>query len=220
MPDKKAYPNVYHWFFFLKMFTPNVQATWGGKKHDHHHGQHGHHEHHKKEAKKETKKEDFDPFADDAPEEKKEAPKPAVVKKEKKPVIAKSIVIFDVKIEDTDTDLNKLAAKIYEITMDGYDIAYSVSSGIDNTKSWMSPMALRSCRSAVSLRTIRFSPTTSSKRLRAGRRFSPLTWSPCRKSDSISSHNQFTFLENRKRIFRFLKILITKLGNCFVGCAW
>lgn len=118
VPSRKTYPHVYHWYFFLKMFTPAVQATWG-KKHE---GKPKDEKHHKAE-KKEAPKEDFDPFADEAPAEPKpkveEKPKPPAGKKEKKPAIAKSIVIFDVKIYDTETDLQKLAEKVYEIQMDG-----------------------------------------------------------------------------------------------------
>lgn len=70
----------------------------------------------KEEKKKETKQaEDFDPFADDgpsaAPAAPKEKPKPA--EKKKKDVIAKSIVVFDVKVYEQETDLKALAEKIF-----------------------------------------------------------------------------------------------------------
>ena len=42
-----------------------------------------------------------------------------MVAKPKKVVIAKSILVFDVKIYEAETDLNKLAEKVYEIKMDG-----------------------------------------------------------------------------------------------------
>lgn len=80
-----------------------------------------------KEAKKETKKEeavDFDPFADDEPAA---APAPAPAakpkpeEKKKKVVVAKSIVVFDVKVYEQETDLKALAQKIFaEVTLDGY----------------------------------------------------------------------------------------------------
>lgn len=76
-------------------------------------------------AKKEEKPkaDDFDLFGDDAapaaPVEKKEAPKPEP-KKEKKKAVAKSIVIFDVKVYEEETNLDELAKKIYDnINMDG-----------------------------------------------------------------------------------------------------
>merc|ERR1712238_524053 len=40
-------------------------------------------------------------------------------KKEKKPVIAQSLVMFEVKPADSETDLDKLAARIFKIKMDG-----------------------------------------------------------------------------------------------------
>lgn len=56
---------------------------------------------------------------DDAPPvEKKPTPKPEPKKKKEKP-IAKSIVTFEVKVYDTETDLDKLAARILEREMDG-----------------------------------------------------------------------------------------------------
>jgi hypothetical protein len=81
----------------------------------------------KKEEKKvekpaEKKEEEFDLFgADDAaaaPAAPK--PKPVVAEKKKKEVIAKSIVVFDVKVYDIETDLKALANKIFtEVKLDG-----------------------------------------------------------------------------------------------------
>lgn len=78
----------------------------------------------KEEKKEEKKEEEFDLFDAPAPAPAKEAEqkKPAPVKdepKKKKAVIAKSILVFDVKVFDTETDLQKLADKVYEIQMDG-----------------------------------------------------------------------------------------------------
>lgn len=77
----------------------------------------------KKEETKEAKKEesDDDPFAETAPKEKPAAPaaKPAAKKDDKKKAIAKSIVVFDVKVYDQETDLTKLFEKIKQISMDG-----------------------------------------------------------------------------------------------------
>ena len=73
----------------------------------------------KKEDKKDEKKaDDDDLFGDDdtpAP-----APKPKVEpKKKKEKPAAKSIVVFDVKVYDTETDLDALAKKILERQIDG-----------------------------------------------------------------------------------------------------
>ena len=78
----------------------------------------------KKDQKKQTKKvsDDIDLFGDDDNEKvetkpKVVAPKPAP--KAKKVVIAKSIIVFDVKVYDTEQDLKALAQRIYKIEMDG-----------------------------------------------------------------------------------------------------
>lgn len=149
VPCRKTYPNVYHWYLFLRMFTPDARKNWGcckgdqkqdkkekkdegkkdEKKQDKKAG--------KKEDKKEEKEEEFDPFADDgaAPAKKEEAKPAPVAAKPKKAVIAKSILVFDVKIYEAETDLNKLAEKIYEIKMDGYAFADSALFGTASTKS-------------------------------------------------------------------------------------
>jgi len=127
VPDRKTHPNVYHWYLFLRMFTPDAQKTWTSHKAEHKHEA-------KKDAKKDKdvkevkkeeakKEEEFDLFgADDTPAPKKEEAKPAAPAKVKKAVIAKSILVFDVKIFEADTDLEKLAQRVYEIKMDGYSI--------------------------------------------------------------------------------------------------
>jgi translation elongation factor EF-1beta len=78
----------------------------------------------KQDQKKQTKKvsDDIDLFGDDDNEKvetkpKVVAPKPAP--KAKKVVIAKSIIVFDVKVYDTEQDLKALAERIYKIEMDG-----------------------------------------------------------------------------------------------------
>ena len=78
----------------------------------------------KAESKKEEKKkveDDDDLFGsddDDTPVEKKPAPKPEPKKKKDKPV-PKSIVTFEVKVYDTETDLDELSKRILERKMDG-----------------------------------------------------------------------------------------------------
>ena len=65
----------------------------------------------------EKKADDFDLFGND------DAPAPVPVKKvepkAKKVVIAKSIVVFDVKVFEEEQDLNALANRIYDISIDG-----------------------------------------------------------------------------------------------------
>lgn len=117
LPEKATNPNIHYWYLFMATFSPSAIQAWaeqnkgkkekGGKK---------------KEEKKEEKEEDeFDPFADDdAPKEKAkpvEKPKPKAAKP--KPV-AKSIVVFDVKIYDQEvTNLDDLAKKILALEING-----------------------------------------------------------------------------------------------------
>lgn len=107
----------------------------------------------KKEAKKEEKPaEDFDPFADEpaaptpapAPASKNDAKAAAEGdKKKKKAAVAKSIVVFDVKVYEQETDLKQLAEKIFaEVNMDGYGLySNSASSGTRTLKFCQSPTA-------------------------------------------------------------------------------
>ena len=121
--DRKAYPNVIAWYLSLvatdavigsKDFPKQSSKPFKAqkdKKGDK-----------KKEEKKEEKKEDddFDPFADDEPAA---APKPKAKKPEEKKKakpIAKSIVVFDVKVYEEEFDLDGLWEKIQnEVKMDG-----------------------------------------------------------------------------------------------------
>ena len=76
-------------------------------------------------AKEKKEDDDFDLFGDDdgdaeaAKKAAQAAKDKAKKKKEKKPVIAQSLVMFEVKPADSDTDLDALAKKIFEIKMDG-----------------------------------------------------------------------------------------------------
>jgi elongation factor 1-beta len=139
VPSLDAHPNVFHWYALLAGFKDDVKKTWTESKP---HGGHGGHAGHggkggKKDAKKtehkeekaektETKKEaaDDDLFGDDDPEEAEKLKQIAAKKKEeqaakKKAVIARSIVIFDVKVFEQEQNLDELAAKILKIEMDG-----------------------------------------------------------------------------------------------------
>jgi elongation factor 1-beta len=63
---------------------------------------------------------DFDLFGDSDAAPKKETTKPAApAAKGKKAVIAKSIVVFDVKVFEQEQDLDALANKIFEMNIDG-----------------------------------------------------------------------------------------------------
>jgi elongation factor 1-beta len=127
--ERKAYTHVTAWYLSIV----ETDALVGGKdfpkeshkafkpKHDKKKGE----EKKAEEKKAETKKEDdIDLFGDDEPEEaakpkpKKEAKAPA--KPAKKPAIAKSIVVFDVKVYEEEYDLDALWEKIKkEVVLDG-----------------------------------------------------------------------------------------------------
>jgi elongation factor 1-beta len=125
-PDAAKYHNFFHWFATLSMFNPAVIKTWGAAKKE----QPKKGGDKKAEEAKETKKEASDDlFGDDdeatiaADKARLEAKKVEDAKKKaakvKEVVIPKSIIIFDVKIIEEDQDLDKLAAKILEIKLDG-----------------------------------------------------------------------------------------------------
>jgi len=119
-PDQSKYPNFFYWYSALSMFNPAVIKTWGAKAQKAE-------KPHKEEAKKEEAKpaaDDDDLFGEETEEDKArlEAKKADDLAKKNKPkavVIAKSIIIFDVKIMDEEQDLDTLAKKILKIEMDG-----------------------------------------------------------------------------------------------------
>jgi elongation factor 1-beta len=110
-PNKDKYPNLYFWWINNKMFSEAVLKSWIEKK----------------GGKKDEKKggEDVDLFGDDDDEAEKEkleklkAAKKDEGAKKKKEVVARSIVIFDVKVFEQEQDLDALAKKILELEMDG-----------------------------------------------------------------------------------------------------
>lgn len=138
MPDLATHPNTHYWYLFLSTFSPVLLKGWADK--------------HTPAAAPKKKEEDKDSLfgSDDdepaAPKEKKakkegkkevkkEEPKKEVKKKEKP--IAKSIVVFDVKVYEvmTDAELEALAKKILELKIEGLvwnstpkylDVAYGV----------------------------------------------------------------------------------------------
>lgn len=108
VPDVTATPNYHHWFYFINSFSNDLMKTWVEKAS-------------KGANKTEAKKDDDDDlFGDD------DTPAPVVAKpkveiKKKKPkAAAKSIIVFDVKVYDTETDLDALAKRCSDtIHLDG-----------------------------------------------------------------------------------------------------
>ena len=134
VPDVEQFPHTFAWYSLVSKFTPAVKATWtgaqpaaakGGKKA----------EEKKAEVKTEEKKEaapaktedDFDPFAEEMDDEEKEqmermkAKAAAAGKGNKKPIVAKSLILWEIKPWGADTDLDVLAAKVLQIEMDGLE---------------------------------------------------------------------------------------------------
>ena len=124
-PDQ--HPHTFAWFCLVSKFSDAIKNTWpagaaakgaekGGKKAGK-----------KEEPKKETKKaddDDMDLFGDDNEEDaaaaKAAAEKAKASKKEKPKVIAQSLVLFEVKPLDDETNLDDVAARIInEIVLDG-----------------------------------------------------------------------------------------------------
>jgi translation elongation factor EF-1beta len=133
-PDATKYPHFFHWFATLSIFNPAVVKTWGvAKKEQPQKGgaKQGKPEGAKPEGAKEAKKDDDDDLFGDDDEATKAADAERLAKrkaeedakknaKKKEAVIAKSIVLFDVKIIEEEQDLDALAKKILDtIKMDG-----------------------------------------------------------------------------------------------------
>lgn len=140
-PDRAKHPNFFAWWWNLSLFQEAARATWGkhhGKDgHKDHHGKDGHKEHHDKksetkecakaepkaEAKPAKKDEDeLDLFGEETEEDKKameelkkkKAADEAAKKTEKKKVIAKSSVVFNVKAYEETFDFVALGKRIRE----------------------------------------------------------------------------------------------------------
>eukprot|EP00828_Plagiopyla_frontata_P048653 TRINITY_DN93_c0_g2_i1.p1 TRINITY_DN93_c0_g2~~TRINITY_DN93_c0_g2_i1.p1 ORF type:complete len:275 (+),score=69.25 TRINITY_DN93_c0_g2_i1:51-827(+) len=124
IPDQSKYPNLFHWYGFLYNFTAATRKGWLDAKPK---------EVPKVEKKEEAKKEvaqeeedDDDLFGEETEEDKlkqeelqKKKKEEANAKKKEKPA-AKSVIIFDVKVYDTETDLPTLAKRIMkEIKIEG-----------------------------------------------------------------------------------------------------
>jgi len=109
-PEKSKYPNFFFWYVNNKLFSEAVLKSWIGKKSG--------------GAKDKKAEVEDDLFGDDDNSEELEKLKAkkaeeAKGKKEKKPVVARSIIIFDVKVFEKEQDLDELAQRIFKIEMDG-----------------------------------------------------------------------------------------------------
>lgn len=135
VPDVEQFPHTFAWFALVSKFTPAVRGTWAGAAPAG--GKGG-----KKDAKKEEKVEekveekkeeapakvddDFDPFAEedaeDAAQMERMKAKAAASGKVIKHVTAKSLILWDIKPWEAETNLDELAAKILaEVKMDGLE---------------------------------------------------------------------------------------------------
>ena len=111
-PSVNKYPNFFYWYSTLCNFNPEVIKSWQKKAS-------APAKPAEKKAEAEAKKDDdFDLFGGDAAptENKEKKPEP---KKEKKKAIAKSIIVFDVKVFEQEQDLDELAKRILAEQVDG-----------------------------------------------------------------------------------------------------
>lgn len=124
VPNAATHPNVYAWYSFIGLFTPEAQKLWADVAPVHAPAAA------KTAPKKEEKSDDVDLFGSDDEDAEAEALREkkrleAVAAKEardgkKKKAIAKTIIVFNVKVFEEEQDLNALAKKIIaEINPDG-----------------------------------------------------------------------------------------------------
>ena len=125
-PNPELQPNLFAWYALVSKFTDTIRASWTGDAVNPAPAKRATTK--KAEEKKPAEEEEFDPFAEGGDDddgdlaefEARMAEKAAAAKKNKKAVIAKSLVIWDVKGWDDTTDWAALAEKILtEVTMDG-----------------------------------------------------------------------------------------------------
>ena len=109
-PNKEKHPNLYFWYQNLRVFSPVVLKSWSAPATG---------------AAPAEKKEDVDLFGDDDDEEEQKKleelkkKKAAEGEKKKKAVVARSIVIFEVKVFEQEQDLDELAKRIFQLEIDG-----------------------------------------------------------------------------------------------------
>ncbi|EGR34312.1 hypothetical protein IMG5_016510 [Ichthyophthirius multifiliis] len=117
--DPNTHPNLYAWYGWISLFSPEVKKSWESSTQ-------------KVVASKAPaakKDDDIDLFGDDDENEDDKAAAEALAKKQKeiaekakakKKVIAKTIIVFDVKVYEESEDLDALAKKIFDtINPDG-----------------------------------------------------------------------------------------------------
>jgi translation elongation factor EF-1beta len=121
-----THPYVFAWFNFVVRFNPLAQAQWPADSGASAAGQASEKKGGKKGKKEEKPADDDldDLFGDDNEDDGAAAKAIAEAaknkgKKEKKVVIAQSLVLFEVKPIESDTDLDALAKRILDITGDG-----------------------------------------------------------------------------------------------------
>lgn len=140
-PEAK-FPNLKAWFCLIKCFTPEVRGKWAKVEEKPKKGKEKKEKKEKKEEKPVEAPKTAEPAKEEKPAEvneddifgseedvkkaqeelaaKRKADEEAAKKKEKKKEAAKSHIRFEVKIIDSATDLDKLAARIFsEVAKDG-----------------------------------------------------------------------------------------------------
>lgn len=101
MPDLNTYPNTHYWYLFLSSFSQTTLKAWADKYAPAPAAPAAP----TPAAKPAAKDDEFDLFGDDEPAAPKvEKPKPKKEAKKKEKPIAKSIVVFDVKVYEVMTD--------------------------------------------------------------------------------------------------------------------
>ena len=135
-PNPVTHPNVFAWYCLVSKFNPAVRGAWAGaaakdagkgKKQDNKKGGDKKQEEKKVEAKPAAEEDDDDDlFGEEEEDEEAEKAKmermkdiAKTAKSYGKVVIAKSLIIFEVKPWGEETDLDEMAKLILDIKMDG-----------------------------------------------------------------------------------------------------
>lgn len=98
-PSQEKTPNFYHWYYFVNSWSNDLLQSWIDKANP-------------KAAEKKPAADDDDLFGDDDESAPKPKAAPKVAPKKKEKPAAKSIVMFEVKVYDQETNLDELAKKI------------------------------------------------------------------------------------------------------------
>lgn len=121
------YPNLFAWWALTSKFTPEVRSKWPAAQVSQPVAPQKKEEKPLEKAPEKKADDDFDPFADEMDEEEKaqmermKAKAAAAGKDKKKAVVAKSLIIWEVKPWGVETDLDALAKLILAITIDGLE---------------------------------------------------------------------------------------------------